>query len=59
MDTPISGGLPATLSALYRSASRMVVLGAWWAVLIAVTLLTVHHITSGVAPAQSHAGFPG
>ncbi|WP_405531151.1 DUF5993 family protein [Streptomyces avidinii] len=59
MDTLISSGLPATLSALCRNASRMVVLGAWWVVLIAVTLLTAHHITSGVATAPSHVGFPG
>ncbi|MCX4719584.1 DUF5993 family protein [Streptomyces virginiae] len=49
MDTLIFGGLLATLVALYRGASRTVVLGAWWAVLIAVTLLTAHHITSGLA----------
>ncbi|MFF4419997.1 DUF5993 family protein [Streptomyces sp. NPDC001549] len=49
MDTLIFGGLLATLIALYRGASRMVVLGTWWAVLIAVTLLTAHHITSGLA----------
>ncbi|MFG2993242.1 DUF5993 family protein [Streptomyces sp. NPDC048257] len=54
MDTLIFGGLLATLIALYRDASRMVVLGAWWVVLIAVTLLTAHHVTSGLALTLSY-----
>lgn len=49
MDTLIFGGLLATLISMYRDAPRFVVLGAWWLVLLAVTLLMAHHITSGLA----------
>ncbi|MEU6209959.1 DUF5993 family protein [Streptomyces sp. NPDC004311] len=54
MDTLIFGGLLATLIAMYRDSSRLVVLGAWWAVLIAVLLLTAHHITGGLALTLSY-----
>ncbi|MFD6227929.1 DUF5993 family protein [Streptomyces sp. NPDC060232] len=49
MDTLIFGGLLATLIAMYRETSRMVVLGAWWVMLIAVFLLMAHHITGSLA----------
>ncbi|MEU8774000.1 DUF5993 family protein [Streptomyces sp. NPDC048606] len=54
MDTLIFGGLLATLIAMYRETSRTVVLGAWWAVLIAVILLMAHHITGGLALTLSY-----
>ncbi|CAL9443536.1 hypothetical protein SUDANB120_02292 [Streptomyces sp. enrichment culture] len=47
MDTLIFGGLLATLFALCRESSRTAVLGAWWAVLAAVVLLTAHHAAGG------------
>ncbi|MEU9251365.1 DUF5993 family protein [Streptomyces sp. NPDC048270] len=49
MDTLIFGGLLATFVAMYRESPRMVVLGAWWVVLLAVILLMAHHITSSLA----------
>ncbi|MFI8106180.1 DUF5993 family protein [Streptomyces sp. NPDC101118] len=49
MDTLIFGGLLATLLAMYRQSSRMVVLGAWFVMLVAVILLMAHHITSSLA----------
>ncbi|MER7733724.1 DUF5993 family protein [Streptomyces erythrochromogenes] len=49
MDTLIFGGLLATLIAMYRETSRMLVLGAWWVMLIAVTLLMARHITGSLA----------
>lgn len=54
MDTLIFGGLLATLIAMYRESSRMVVLGAWWVMLIAVILLMAHHITSSLALTLSY-----
>ncbi|MET9571031.1 DUF5993 family protein [Streptomyces virginiae] len=54
MDTLIFGGLLATLIAMYRETSRMVVLGAWWLMLIAVFLLMAHHITSSLALTLSY-----
>ncbi len=47
MDTLIFGGLLATLFAMCRESSRTAVLGAWWAVLAAVVLLTAHHAAGG------------
>ncbi|MFD9353286.1 DUF5993 family protein [Streptomyces sp. NPDC060031] len=49
MDTLIFGGLLATLIAMYRDSSRMVVLGAWWVMLFAVILLMAHHTTRSLA----------
>ncbi|MCB5167876.1 DUF5993 family protein [Streptomyces bambusae] len=49
MDTLIFGGILATLLAVYRQASRTVVLGAWFVMLVAVILLMAHHITSSLA----------
>ncbi|MEV7418217.1 DUF5993 family protein [Streptomyces sp. NPDC089919] len=49
MDTLIFGGILATLLAMYRQSSRMVVLGAWFVMLVAVILLMAHHITSSLA----------
>ncbi|MFD6974096.1 DUF5993 family protein [Streptomyces sp. NPDC059979] len=54
MDTLIFGGLLATLITLYRDSSRMVALGAWWVMLVAVILLMAHHITSGLALTLSY-----
>jgi hypothetical protein len=54
MDTLIFGGLLATLVAMYRDASRTVVLGAWWVLLAAVILLMAHHITSGLSLGLSY-----
>ncbi|MEU4358410.1 DUF5993 family protein [Streptomyces virginiae] len=54
MDTLIFGGLLATLIAMYRETSRMVVLGAWWLMLIAVFLLMAHHTTSSLALTLSY-----
>ncbi|WP_199922784.1 DUF5993 family protein [Streptomyces sp. NRRL S-87] len=48
MDTLIFGGLLATMLAVYRLSSRMVVLGAWFVMLAAVILLMAHHITGGL-----------
>ncbi|MFD9336674.1 DUF5993 family protein [Streptomyces sp. NPDC060028] len=54
MDTLIFGGLLATLIAMYRDSSRMVVLGAWWVMLVAAILLMAHHVTSSPALALSY-----
>lgn len=54
MDTLIFGGLLATMIAMYRDASRFVVLGAWWVMLLAVILLMAHHITSSLALTLSY-----
>ncbi|MEV6398656.1 DUF5993 family protein [Streptomyces sp. NPDC051907] len=47
MDTLIFGGLLATMLAVCRRASRTVVLGVWWSMLIIVFLLMTHHIAAG------------
>ncbi|WP_330330597.1 DUF5993 family protein [Streptomyces sp. NBC_00536] len=54
MDTLIFGGLLATMIAMYRDASRTIVLAAWWVMLLAVILLMAHHITSGLALTLSY-----
>ncbi|WP_199885447.1 DUF5993 family protein [Streptomyces sp. CB00455] len=54
MDTLIFGGLLATLVAMYRESSRLVVLAAWWSMWCAVILLTAHHMTGGLALMPGH-----
>ena len=48
MDTLIFIGLLAVWTVIWQQRVRVVVLGAWWVLLILTILLLSHHITSSL-----------